>query len=59
MTIAVQRTALRDMLQAETGQAVIIGRPDKDVPGLYLWPWKLDVQANLSNMPPHSSERVS
>lgn len=52
MTIAIQLTALGDMLHAETGQAVIIGRPDKEAPGLYLWPWKLDVQANLSNMPP-------
>jgi hypothetical protein len=40
------------MLQAETGQAVFIGRPDNHVMGLYLWPWKLDVQANLRTMPP-------
>lgn len=52
MALSIQLTALRDMLQAETGQAVFIGRPENHVMGLYLWPWKLDVQANLRNMPP-------
>jgi hypothetical protein len=52
MAISIQLTVLRDMLQAETGQVVMIGRPNNDVRGLYLWPWKLDVQANLGNMPP-------
>jgi len=52
MALSIQLTALRDMLQAETGQAVFIGRPENRVMGLYLWPWKLDVQANLRNMPP-------
>ena len=52
MAISIQLIALRDMLQAETGLVVVIGRPDNDVRGLYLWPWKLDVQANLRNMPP-------
>ena len=52
MAISVQLTTLRDMLQAETGQAVFIGRPENDVMGLYLWPWKLDVPANLRTMSP-------
>lgn len=52
MALSIQLAVLRDMLRAETGQAVFIGRPDEDVPGLYLWPWKLSVQSNLSNMPP-------
>jgi len=52
MALSIQLTALRDMLQAETGQAVFIGRPENRVMGLYLWPWKLDVQANLRTMPP-------
>ena len=52
MAISIQLTALRDMLRTETGQAVFIGRPDRDVPGLYLWPWKLDLQVSQSNMPP-------
>lgn len=52
MAISIQLAALRDMLRSETGQAVFIGRPDEDMPGLYLWPWKLSVQSSLSNMPP-------
>ncbi|MCE9535772.1 MAG: hypothetical protein K8R65_05105 [Nitrospirae bacterium] len=52
MSLSIQLTALRDMLQAETGQAVFIGRPENHVMGLYLWPWKLDVPANLRTMPP-------
>jgi len=52
MALSIQLTALRDMLQAETGQTVFVGRPENHVMGLYLWPWKLDVQANLRNMPP-------
>ncbi|MDP1947858.1 MAG: hypothetical protein Q8L77_10205 [Nitrospirota bacterium] len=52
MALSIQLTALRDMLQAETGQAVFIGRPENHVMGLYLWPWKLDVQANLRTMSP-------
>lgn len=52
MALSVQLAALQDMLRTETCRAVFIGRPDKDVQGLYLWPWKLDVQANLSNIPP-------
>lgn len=52
MALSIQLTALRDMLQAETGQAVFIGRPENHMMGLYLWPWKLDVQANLRTIPP-------
>ena len=52
MALSIQLTARRDMLQAETGQTVFVGRPENHVMGLYLWPWKLDVQANLRAMPP-------
>lgn len=51
MALSIQLTALRDMLQAETGQVVTIGCPDAAAPGLYLWPWKLDVQAPQRTVP--------
>ncbi len=34
MALSIQLTALRDMLQAETGQTVFIGRPESHVMGL-------------------------
>lgn len=44
--------ALRDLLAAETGQAVVIGRPTEEERGLSLWPWKLELQAQTRNLPP-------
>ena len=52
MARSIQLMALRDRLQAEPVQAVFIGRAENNVTGLSLWPWKLEVQANLRAMPP-------
>ncbi len=30
---------------------VLLGRPDAAVPGLYVWPWRMEPEAELSNRP--------
>ena len=28
---------------------VLLGRPDSAVPGLYVWPWRMEINAECSN----------
>ena len=52
MTASLHLIALRDLLSAETGQAVAIGPPTDEGRGLCLWSWKLDLLVSQRNTPP-------
>lgn len=52
MTLASALTALCDMLRAQTGAEVVLGLPDDEVPGIYVWPWRLEEDSRSRNAPP-------
>jgi hypothetical protein len=51
MTLASTLAALCDMLRARTGAPVVLGYPDEAIPGIYVWPWKLEEHASHKSSP--------
>jgi hypothetical protein len=52
MTLASALTALCDLVRTRTGAEVILGFPDDGVPGVYVWPWRLEEDVRDRNAPP-------
>lgn len=40
------------MIGSQTGAQVILGLPDEEGPGIYVWPWRLDEKPEFKNMTP-------
>lgn len=51
MSIASALTALCEMLRAQTGVDVILGRPEGSTSTIYIWPWGLDEVVAIRNRP--------
>lgn len=41
MTLTALFTAICQMLQEQTGTPAFLGLPDEQIPGIYVWPWRL------------------
>lgn len=54
MTLAPALTAVCDMLSTRTGEQVILGCPDDGVPGIYVWPWRLEENAPSRKVSPRT-----
>jgi len=52
MTLFSSLTALCEMIGSQTGAQVILGLPDEEGPGIYVWPWRLDEKPEFKNMIP-------
>jgi hypothetical protein len=52
MTFFSSLMALCEMIGSQTGAEVILGLPDEEGPGIYVWPWRLDEKPEFKNMTP-------
>lgn len=52
MPLLPQLNALCEVIRSRVTIPVVLGRPDAAAPGLYVWPWRLEVNAEGSNRPP-------
>jgi len=56
VTVATALAAVRDMLAAQTGDQVILARPDDTLAAIYVWPWFVqeDPRLRQSSAPANS-----
>ncbi|MBI5550418.1 MAG: hypothetical protein HY911_02850 [Desulfobacterales bacterium] len=59
MTLANSLTALCDMLQSQTKARVVLGLPDKAVPGIYVWPFQMTENQHVKNIRDHLTPHVA
>ena len=52
MSVLSQVNALCEAIRPRVTVPVVLGRPDTAVPGLYVWPWRVEVNADWSNRLP-------
>lgn len=52
MTLFSSLMALCKMIGSQTGIQVILGLPDEEGLGIYIWPWRLDEKPEFKNMTP-------
>jgi len=52
MALLSQLKDFSDSLRVRLGSPVLIGRPDKAVTGIYVWPWRAVVNPTRRNIPP-------
>jgi hypothetical protein len=43
--------ALCEIIRPRVTIPVILGRPDSAIPGLYVWPWRMEVNVEWANRP--------
>ena len=55
MSVLSQLNAVCDVIRPHVTVPVMVGRPDSSIPGLYVWPWRLEVKSEWSNRPPRPS----
>jgi hypothetical protein len=51
MSLSILLPALCEMLHAETGVNVVLGRPQESASTLFVWPWRLENTPCLRNPP--------
>lgn len=44
--------ALCETIRHRVTIPVVLGRPDSAIPGLYVWPWRMEINAEWTNRPP-------
>ena len=44
--------ALCETIRHRVTIPVVLGRPDSAIPGLYIWPWRMEINAEWSSRPP-------
>ena len=62
MAFASHLNSFCDWLRTQISVPVVLGRPDKAGPGIYIWPWRVVASPQVRNLPspgPHSAKPQS